>query len=173
MSKEEVCSLLFGEVHPAEIIKASVAPFGGLIALFPAPLPAAVSPIPELDCITISSPSGSHSVRLPLRQVSGGNKGSLVAVGWTDPELLVCCTSKGHCEVITPTGVLLSLAWYHLWSCWRVQCPPRSVRRSILLPLHRSRCRNYHTTLAAQIEVGCSQVTEKIQINIVKWYYGL
>lgn len=98
------CSLLFGGVQPTDLVKAAVAPFGGLIALYPAPLTAAVTPVPELDRIAISNPSGSHAVSVPMQQITGGHKGSLVAVGWTDPELLLCVTSTGHCLVITPMG---------------------------------------------------------------------
>jgi hypothetical protein len=98
------CSLLFGDLQPTDLVKATFAPFGGLVAVYPAVQSAAVTPVPELSYITITNPSGAHRVTIPLQQVLGTNRGWLVSVGWTDPEILVCTTSTGHCLAFTPLG---------------------------------------------------------------------
>ena len=106
---KSLCSLLFGEFLPTDLVKATCAPFGGLIALYPAALSAAVTPVPELSAITITSPGAGHRVRVAMQQVLGGERGSLVAVGWAAPELLVCVTSTGLCLVFTAHGALRAL----------------------------------------------------------------
>ena len=100
------CSLIFGEFLPTDLVKAACAPFGGLIALYPAALSAAVTPVPELSAITITSPGGDHRVQIAMQQVLGGERCALVAVGWAAPELLVCVMSNGRCLVFTPHGAL-------------------------------------------------------------------
>lgn len=98
------CSISFGDVTPAEIIKACLAPMGGLIALFPAPLQQAVGStyVPELKQITITNPSGSHEAMLNLPLVPAS--GYLVAMGWVEPEMLLAISSNGTCSVVSPTG---------------------------------------------------------------------
>jgi hypothetical protein len=81
-----------------------MAPLGGLIALYPAPLLLAVTAVPELNKITITNPSGSHNVTVSLNVALGYKHGRLIAVGWTDPEMLLCISSKGNCSVISPQG---------------------------------------------------------------------
>eukprot|EP00892_Ulva_mutabilis_P002577 jgi/Ulvmu1/1231/UM109_0029.1 len=97
-------SISFGDVTPAEIIRACIAPMGGLIALYPAPLQQAVGStyVIELKQITITNPSGSHEAIINLPLVPGS--GYLVAVGWAEPEMLVAVASSGTCTVVSPTG---------------------------------------------------------------------
>ena len=76
------------------------------MALYPAALTAAVTPVPELGVITITNPSGSHRATIALQQVLSGGSGALVAVGWAQRELLVCVTTAGAAQVFSAHGAL-------------------------------------------------------------------
>ena len=86
------------------MLGAAVAPMGGLIAVYPAPLLLAVTAVQELSQITITNPSGSHHEVVSLYTALGYKHGTLVAVGWAEPEMLLCISSKGNCSVISPHG---------------------------------------------------------------------
>lgn len=87
-----------------------MAPMGGMVAVYPAPLLLAVTAVQELSQITITNPSGSHHEVVSLNTALGYKHGTLVAVGWADPEMLLCISSKGNCSVISPKGASLLLA---------------------------------------------------------------
>jgi hypothetical protein len=90
------------------------------VALYPAQITQAVTPLPELSQITITNPAGGHNVVLSLSNILGSSRSVLVGLGWAEPEMLVAVASDGSCSVLSPQGIIrLSLQRALKWTYFK------------------------------------------------------